>query len=79
MPKCTFCGTKEEKKIPLCHACGAIRYPVDKKLQTTFSPQDKLKLSAAAAAAIVTPGSLILLALAGVAHYKTKTKNKNRK
>ena len=77
MPKCTFCGTKEEKKTPLCHACGAIRYPVDKKLQTTFSPQDKLKISAVAAATLVTPGSFIFLALAGVARYKTK--NKNRK
>jgi hypothetical protein len=28
MPDCSFCGTAELKEYPLCHSCGAIRYPV---------------------------------------------------
>ncbi len=74
MPQCTFCGAKEEKETPLCHACGAIRYPIEKKSSTATSPQDKLKISAAVAAAIVTPGSLIALALIGAIRFKTKNK-----
>ncbi|HIF53813.1 MAG: hypothetical protein ABGX68_04015 [Methylococcales bacterium] len=72
MPQCNFCGTKEEKDAPLCHSCGAIRYPVDKKKPSAFSSQNKLKLSVALAAVIVTPGSLLLLAIAGAAHLKRK-------
>jgi uncharacterized membrane protein YvbJ len=72
MPKCTFCGAKEEKDTPLCKSCGALRYPVDKKSTTQTSTQDKLKLSAAIAAAIVTPGSFILLALVGMTRFIKK-------
>ncbi|KAF3976931.1 MAG: hypothetical protein HFP77_10180 [Methylococcales symbiont of Iophon sp. n. MRB-2018] len=74
MPQCAFCGKKEEKDTPLCHSCGAMRYPVEKKYSTEISPQDKLKLSAAVVAAIVTPGSLVFLALAGANHFNKKNK-----
>lgn len=73
MPQCTFCGFKEDKKTPVCQTCGALRYPIEKTNSTEKStPQKKLKISAAIAAAIVTPGSFIVLAVAGIAHLKKK-------
>ncbi len=77
MSQCTFCGAKEQKQTPICHSCGAIRYPIDSRsLAKTKSSQEKLKLSAAVAATVITPGSLIVLALIGA--YRVNNKNKKR-
>ena len=73
MPECSFCGTTELKEYPLCHSCGAIRYPVENKsANIAISRQQKLKLSASVAAAIVTPGAFVVLALMGANHINTK-------
>ncbi len=73
MAQCTFCGSKEDKKTPLCQNCGALRYPVEKTSSSEkISTHKKLKISAAIVAAIVTPGSFIILAIAGIAHFKKK-------
>lgn len=75
MPECSFCGTTELKEYPLCHLCGAIRYPVENKRNAIASSrQQKLKLSASIAAAIVTPGAFVVLALVGANHINTKIK-----
>lgn len=77
MSKCSFCGIKENQITPVCQSCGALRYPVaNAHLATKNSRQDKLKLSASIAVAIVTPGSLLILALVGANHLNTKIKNK---
>ncbi len=77
MSECSFCGVLEEIHYPLCHACGSIRYPVEKiKITDDLSRrQQKLKLTASVAAAIVTPGAFIVLAVMGVNHINTKIKN----
>ncbi|GFO70952.1 hypothetical protein BJAS_P0104 [Bathymodiolus japonicus methanotrophic gill symbiont] len=75
MPDCSFCGTTEKKEYPLCHSCGAIRYPVEKSSNIAVSRQQKLKLSASVAAAIVTPGAFVVLALVGAKHFNAKLKN----
>ncbi len=77
MPECSFCGTTELKEYPLCHSCGAIRYPVENKTtdKKIASRQQKLKLSASVAAAIVTPGAFVVLALMGANHINAKIKN----
>lgn len=73
MPQCSFCGSKEDHGIPLCHSCGSLRYPVaTKPIPKTSSRQDKLKLSAALAVAAVTPGAFIVLALVGVNKIKKR-------
>ena len=73
MPECSFCGTTELKEYPLCHSCGAIRYPVEsKRADIAIRRQQKLKLSASVAAAIVTPGAFVVLALIGANHINTK-------
>ncbi|TXL00462.1 hypothetical protein BMR02_05855 [Methylococcaceae bacterium HT1] len=61
------------KKYPLCHSCGAIRYPVENNI--AVSRQQKLKLSVSVAAAIITPGAFVVLALMGANHISTKIKN----
>ena len=77
MSECSFCGTKEDKHYPLCQSCGALRYPVEKNSSdVTFSRQKKLKLSASVAAAIVTPGAFVVLAVIGANHINTKIKNR---
>lgn len=78
MSQCIFCGAKEEEEnMPLCRACGALRYPVDKELSATMDSRDKLKLSAAIIATIVTPGSLFILALVGgVLRFNQKNKSR---
>ncbi|MCK5829388.1 MAG: hypothetical protein KAH20_03715 [Methylococcales bacterium] len=77
MPNCTFCGAEEDKASPLCQSCGALRYPIEKKsLNVVSRRKKKLKLSASLAAAIVTPGSLIVLALIGAKRIKLKIKNR---
>lgn len=76
MSECSFCGTTELKEYPLCHSCGAIRYPVEnKKIDIARSRQQKLKLSASVAAAIVTPGAFVVLAWMGANHINTKIRN----
>ena len=76
MPDCSFCGTTEQKEYPLCHSCGAIRYPVENnRSKIAVSRQQKLKLSASVAAAIVTPGAFVVLALVGAKHFNAKLKN----
>lgn len=75
MPTCSFCGSKEDKATPLCQSCGSLRYPVtSNKSSITSSRQDKLKLSAAFAVAVVTPGAFIILALVGASRLNTKTR-----
>lgn len=71
MPNCSFCDTKEQHDTPLCHSCGALRYPVT-KIKTP--PTNKLKLSAAVAVAILTPGAFVVLALVGANKLNTKLK-----
>ncbi|OQK17542.1 hypothetical protein AU255_06625 [Methyloprofundus sedimenti] len=81
MPDCSFCGAAEEKQYPLCHSCGAIRYPVENKRikDVLSSRQQKLKLSASVAAAIITPGAFFVLALVGARHINAKIKNQKYK
>ena len=76
MSECSFCGTAEEREIPLCQACGALRYPVEKRPDNTANRQQTLKLSAAVAAAIVTPGAFVVLAVMGISRLNTKIKNR---
>jgi len=78
MSECSFCGVLEKIHYPLCHACGSIRYPVEKiKITDALSRRhQKLKLTASIAAAIVIPGALIVLAFMGVNHINTKIKNR---
>ena len=77
MPDCSFCGTAELKEYPLCHSCGAIRYPVDNKRAEHIASnrQKKLKLSASVAAAIITLGAFVVLAMMGANHLSEKLKN----
>ena len=73
MSQCSFCGSKEDHAIPLCHSCGSLRYPVTAKTVAKISSrQDKLKISAALAVAVVTPGAFIVLALVGVNKIKNR-------
>ena len=66
MPKCSFCDSKEDIEAPLCQTCGSLRYPVENNSSSNvLSRQQKIKLSAAVAATIVTPGSLVVLAIIG--------------
>lgn len=72
MYKCSFCSAKEEKTTPICQSCGAPRYPIaTARSSSIFNRQEKLKLSAALAIVAITPGALIVLALAGAMHIKT--------
>ncbi len=80
MPNCSFCGVEEEKKLPICQSCGALRYPIENNTPPkTVSRKQKLKFSVFLAAAVVTPGSLIILALVGINRFNSKNKNKNKK
>ncbi len=72
MPPCSFCGAKGNKATPLCQACGSLRYPIANKKAS--SPHNKLITSAAVAAAILTPGSLIVLAMVGATRFNIKNK-----
>lgn len=73
MSQCSFCGAKEIQTTPICQSCGALRYPVaNKKPSVTLNRQKTLKASAALAAAIITPGSLIVIAIVGVSRLNTK-------
>ncbi|NOQ16842.1 MAG: hypothetical protein GQ581_07265 [Methyloprofundus sp.] len=77
MSECSFCGVFEEQHYPLCHSCGALRYPVAKmNTPDVSSRQQKLKLSASVAAAIVTPGAFVVLAVMGVNHLNTQRKKR---
>lgn len=77
MSECSFCGTVEEREYPLCQSCGALRYPVDKiRPDNTSNRQQKLKLSVAVAAAIVTPGAFVVLAVMGVNRLNAKIKKR---
>jgi hypothetical protein len=76
MAQCSFCGTKENKVAPVCQSCGALRYPVASISPRTISRQNKLKLSVTLAAAAITPGSFIILALLGVNRLNTKIKSR---
>lgn len=71
MPNCSFCDATEEKDAPLCQSCGSIRYPVASPPAAT---NNKLKLSAAVAVAILTPGSFVILALVGANKLNSKFK-----
>lgn len=80
MPNCSYCGVEEEKELPICQSCGALRYPIENNGPSKMlSRQKKLKFSAFLAATIVTPGSLIVLALVGANRINSKNKNKNKK
>lgn len=74
MSECSFCGATEQKSYPLCHSCGALRYPVENRGVVVRNRQQKLKLSATVAAAIVTPGAFIVLALLGANRINAKIK-----
>lgn len=74
MPNCTFCGAKEQQETPLCQSCGALRYPITDSPTTAPTKQEKLKLSAAIAVTLITPGSFVVLALAGANKLNTKFK-----
>ncbi len=78
MTECSFCGSKEEKVTPVCQSCGSLRYPVENTdSSNAFSQHSKLKLSAIIAAAAVTPGSFVVMALVGAAHLNNKFKNRH--
>ncbi len=75
MPECSFCGSIEDKHAPLCVSCGSIRYPVaDQETSQKMTTPEKLKYSAIAAITILTPGSLIVLALVGVSRLNANKK-----
>jgi len=75
MSQCSFCGSAEDKHAPLCQSCGALRYPVAINCSShAISSHDKLKYSAIAAATVITPGSLVLLAFLGVSRLGSKKK-----
>jgi len=77
MSECSFCGTTEEEKYPICQSCGALRYPVEKNNSDYIvSRKQKLKFSASVAAAIVTPGAFVVLAVIGANHLNKKIKNR---
>ena len=75
MPNCSFCNATEQQGIPLCHSCGSLRYPV---AEMTRLPISKLKISAAVAVAILTPGAFVVLALAGANKLNTRLKTKRK-
>jgi len=73
MPNCSFCDATEQQKTPLCQSCGALRYPV---ADISVPPAiNKLKLSAAIAVTVFTPGSFVVLALVGANKLNTKLKS----
>ncbi len=77
MSKCSFCGTQDDEQYPLCQTCGALRYPIENnKSKVHISRQQRLKLSASIAAAIVTPGAFVVLAMMGANHINTKFRNR---
>jgi hypothetical protein len=77
MPNCSFCGIEDKKESPVCESCGALRYPIEKNTSSkTVTRKKKLKFTAFLAATIVTPGSLIVLALIGANRINSKNKNK---
>lgn len=77
MPTCSFCGNEEDSVTPVCQSCGSLRYPIESNgSSNSFSRQQKLKMSATVAAAIVTPGSFVVLAIVGAARLNTKIKNR---
>ena len=69
MPQCSFCGSTEDKQVPLCQSCGALRYPVAVAKPQAINRQDKLKYSAIAAATIFIPGSLLIFAFVGIRRF----------
>ena len=76
MPKCSYCGVTEEKDSPLCQSCGALRYPVATNIKEGIvNRHKKLKISASVVAAILTPGSLVLLAVLGAHRINSKIKH----
>jgi len=76
MPNCSFCDATEQHETPLCQSCGALRYPVA-DIPTPSSPS-KLKISAAIAVAVFTPGSFVVLALVGANKLNTKLRTVKR-
>lgn len=77
MSECSFCGVVEEKGYPICHSCGALRYPIEKtNFDREAKKHQKLKISASVAAAIVTPGAFVVLAVIGANHINSKLKNR---
>lgn len=75
MSECSFCGASQETHYPLCHACGSIRYPIEKiKSQASPTLDKKIKLTASIAAALVVPGAFLLLAYMGANHLSRKIK-----
>jgi len=79
MSECSFCGKTDEKEYPLCQSCGALRYPIEKKRsdKAAANQYQKLKISAAVAAAIVTPGGFVVLAVMGANQLSEKIKNRH--
>jgi len=75
MPNCSFCDATEQQETPLCQSCGALRYPVANISSTSPS---KLKISAAIAVAVFTPGSFVVLALVGVNKLNSKLRTVKR-
>jgi len=73
MPNCSFCDATEQQDTPLCQSCGALRYPVTNPPPS--SSGSKLKMSAAIAVAVFTPGSFVVLALVGANKLNTKLKS----
>jgi len=79
MTECSFCGSTEDKPIPLCGSCGSLRYPVTTHSSSrVMSGQEKLKYSAIAALTLLTPGSFIALALVGASRFGAKQKIRRR-
>jgi len=75
MPECSFCGSIDDKYTPLCVSCGSIRYPVvAQEVSPKMTTPEKLKYSAIAAITILTPGSLIVLALVSVSRMNANKK-----
>lgn len=76
MQTCPFCKSIEEQCYPLCQHCGSLHYPVD---TDTNDRKQKLKLYAAVAAMVITPGSFAILIAVGAKQLKQHIKNKTKK
>jgi hypothetical protein len=77
MATCSFCGATEKIKSPLCQACGALKYPIQKKyIKNGIDKYKKLKTSVLIAATVFTPGSLIILTILGARRISSKIKRK---
>ncbi|NOQ63677.1 MAG: hypothetical protein GQ582_04130 [Methyloprofundus sp.] len=74
MSECSFCGVIETSSYPLCQSCGTLRYPVSQPPSKVR--YQKLKWCATVAAAVVTPGGFVVLAIVQANRIAAKIKDR---